>query len=109
MIINLTPHPITVERNGVRITFQPSGLVARVQVYQNPAGEVDGIPVSRTAYGDVTGLPEPQPGVVYIVSSVVAQALAATRQDLVAPDTNNAIRDEQGRIVAVRGFQAFWW
>jgi len=62
--------------------------------------------VSQT-YGEIEGLPDPQPGVVYIVSMVVRQAAQAQgRTDVVSPDTSpqGAIRDEQGRIIAVRGF-----
>jgi len=43
----------------------------------------------------------------YIVSSLVAQALAGKRNDLLAPDTSpqGVVRDEEGRIVGVKRFQ----
>lgn len=61
-----------------------------------------GIAVTRAVYGDITGLPEPQEGVIYIVSALVA--LAARREDVLFPGP--AIRDAEGRIVACRGLSA---
>jgi len=47
-----------------------------------------------------------KPMYVYIVSSLVAQAVKG-RQDVVAPDTSpsGVVRDEQGRIIGVKRFQ----
>jgi hypothetical protein len=42
--------------------------------------------------------------VTYVVSAVVLTALNGARDDVVAPDTAHAIRDDNGRIVAVPGF-----
>jgi len=106
-IINLTPHAVVVRMEDGDRVFEPSGTVARVAVTSTPVGEVDGIPVVAQTYGEIEDLPDPQPGVVYIVSMVVRQAAKeAGRTDVVSPDTSpaGAIRDEQGRIVAVRGF-----
>ena len=111
MIINLTPHPIVVRTDGGDVTIPASGQVARVTSRQELAGhiELDGvkIPVQKTTFGQVEGLPEPQDGTIYIVSGLVMTALAGTRDDVVQPDTSpaGAIRDADGRIVAVRGFQ----
>jgi hypothetical protein len=62
---------------------------------------VDGIsvPVNRTQFGVVTGLPDPQPDTIYIVSAVVAQAVP-DRPDVFIVD--DAVRDEQGRIIGAR-------
>jgi len=69
--VNLTPHAINVvQPNGDVLTIPPSGRIARVKTYSVPAGEVAGIPVVRVEYGDIEGLPEPQPGTVYIVSTM---------------------------------------
>lgn len=90
------------------------------------------IPVVKTVFGDVEGLPLAcencksyhicvdgygnlpftkdftcqQPSIIYIVSSLVAQA-AKDRNDVIAPDTSPAgvVRDEQGRIIGVKRFQ----
>lgn len=101
-IVNLTPHDITIT-NGP--TFPPSGTVARVSVLQVDAGDINGIPVKTQTYGDIVGLPEPQAGMVFIVSALtLAAAKAAGRDDVVAPDTANAVRNDAGHIVSVPGF-----
>lgn len=101
-IINLTPHDIVIT-NGP--TFPPSGTVARVTVQQVDAGNINGIPVKTQAYGNIVGLPEPQKDTIFIVSALVlAAAKAAGRDDVVAPDTSNAVRNDAGHIVSVPGF-----
>ena len=103
-IINLTPHEVVVERkDGSKKTYHPSGEVARVEMEDEQIGEIDGIPVVRGKVKQVTGIPKKQDGVYYIVSLFVLQH--ANRDDLIAPDTNGAIRDEEGKIIAVRGWR----
>ena len=100
--LNLTPHTINIQD----ISIPPSGHVARVATVAKDAGTVDGIPVVRQSYGDVQGLPDPQDGVAFLVSGLVLAAVKAAggRADVYAPDTSpqGAIRDDAGRIVAVR-------
>jgi hypothetical protein len=62
---------------------------------------VDGItvPVNRTQFGAVTGLPEPQPDTIFVVSALVAQAVP-DRPDVFIVD--DAVRDEQGRVIGAR-------
>ena len=109
-LVNLTPHEVVIldSSNNVVLRLPPSGTVARVATREEVVGTLNGIPVVKTTYGDVEGLPAPQPGVVYIVSLLVLQALAGKRSDLVAPNTSptplGAVRDNQGRIVGVRSF-----
>lgn len=106
-IINLTPHAIGLAVGDEVVTIPASGTVARVSVTVSPAGEIETdygrVPLVRLTYGDPVGLPEPEDGVVYVVSKVVADALP-DRHDLVYPDTSpeSAIRNEAGQIVAVR-------
>jgi hypothetical protein len=57
------------------------------------------IPVVTTRFGAVTGLPDPCEGVVYVVSSITAQAVP-DRRDVFVPA--RPVRDEKGRIVACR-------
>jgi hypothetical protein len=64
-----------------------------------------GIPIVRQHFGQIENLPEPTDGVIYITSSLVAQA--AQRVDVVSPDTGPTAIRENGQIVAVRGLQAF--
>ena len=103
-LINLTPHDITVEKkDGARVTYPASGQVARVEVEDIIIGSIDGIPVSKGKVKEVTGIPERQDGVMYIVSLYVLQN--SDREDLISPDTNSAIRDDKGKIIAVRGWR----
>lgn len=131
-IVNLTPHAVVVEAvrprayedgsdGPCRVTLPPSGTVARV--VERPVDgttfraslEVDGSLVQvlgPTAYGPVEGLPpEEFGGPLYLVSALVAAAVAMSwghllhpRGDLLVPDTgpDSAIRNELGQIVAVR-------
>lgn len=99
-MLNLTPHPITlIRQDGSSITIEPSGTVARVASVEEVCGEVNGVPVVCRQFGEVTGLPEP--GTPCLVSSLVLSAVPG-RPGVYAPDTGpTAVRDEQGRIVAV--------
>ena len=100
-LINLTPHAITfVDALGETIrTVEPSGDVARVSTRTETIGSVDGIPVTQTVFGEVENLPNPQDGVIYIVSSLVAQRCAA-REDVFIP--NEPVRDDKGRIIGCK-------
>ena len=103
-LINLTPHDIVVEyKDGTRKVYPSSGQVARVEVEDVIVGNVDGLPVYKGKPKKLVGIPNPQDGVMYIVSLFVLQN--ANRDDLVSPNTNNAIRDDEGKIVAVRGWR----
>lgn len=97
--VNLTPY--VVKMNDGR-EFPPSGQVARVS---NEFGEFDSDGIADVKFGAVAGLPEPEIGVVYIVSAMVAAAVKGIRSDVVSPATGHpsAIR-ENGHIVSVPGF-----
>jgi hypothetical protein len=119
--INLTPHAVNVlALDGSFLTFPPSGDVARVEEFVTSTERLilmdeqehyddQGMPwwpqiikVTKR-YGPVTGLPKPTPGVTYLVSSIVRDALP-DRQDLLTPDTgpNSVIRNDQGQILGVK-------
>ena len=101
-IINCTPHPISITDGP---TFPPSGKVARVSVQQVDAGDIAGIPIKKQTFGDIIDLPSTQNDTVYIVSAIVLVAAKEQgRTDVVAPDTANAVRDDNGHIVSVPGF-----
>ena len=111
MIINATPHAITiVSKKGVEQDSKKqflaetvevvreipsSGILPRVSMTNSPAGEIDGIPIESVVYGEIEGLPDAQEGVYYIVSGLVAAAAAKIgRTDCLAPgalvrDKNN--------------------
>ena len=105
-IVNLTPHALNLMPegpDGPTVTIPPSGQVARCATsrVQVDTVTVDGItvPVNRTELGAVTGLPDPQPDTIFIVSAVVAQAVP-NRPDVFIVD--DAVRDDQGRIIGAR-------
>ena len=107
--VNLTPHPITIRKDGIDTTFQPNGLVARVsEEANNVVGSVYGFPVlGKTRFGDVLDLPSPVEGSIFIVSGMVAANIA--RSDVYSPATgpkDEAIRNEKGHIVAVKYLKA---
>lgn len=96
-IINCTPHAITLN-NGE--SFPISGNVARV----SSTFEANGKGFFKVAYGEVTGLPDEQANTLYIVSSMVANAI--NRRDVIVPATGHpeCIRNDKGQIVSVPGF-----
>lgn len=100
MIINCTPHALTIEGIG---TIQQSGILARCTTIREELPSVNGVRVVSQITGNVTGLPDAIDGTIYIVSGMVLAALNGARLDVFAPDTGpDAIR-ENGQIVAVRG------
>jgi len=102
VVENWTPHAITLKNGWGTTTYEPSGNEARLEKENQIVGDIDMFTVSRQV---VTGhnLPEPQPNKILIVSAMILAAFPE-RQDLVAPDTNNATRDAKGNIVSVPGF-----
>jgi len=109
-LINLNAHAINIQINGQEIILAPSGTIARVSTksVQVNTLTVNGIeiPVFKTVYGEIENLPEPQDGIVYIASTLLAQL--ANRSDVVSPDTfNGVIRNEKGQVAAVTRLQSF--
>ena len=95
---NLTGHPLTLSEGnkGIRL---PSEGRARIDSSINEDGDilVEGlsIPLLRLQERTIIGLPEPEEGVIYVVSGIVATA--AQRQDVVAP--SRVVREEKsGRV-----------
>jgi len=100
-LINLTPHDIVLD-NGVKTKiYSASGEIARVNMKTTINGDVDGFLIYNL---EVQGhnIPEPKDGVMYIVSSVVLGQVS--RSDLLAPNTNDAKRNDKGHIISVPGF-----
>lgn len=98
-MLNLTPHPITVQLpDGSRATFPPSGQLARVTTEEVVVGEMAGVPVISRSFGQVTGLPEE--GTPCIVSALVAGAVPG-RRGVYAPDSGPTAIREGGQVVAV--------
>lgn len=106
MIINLTPHAITLRHApyDYDTVIGPSGSVARVSSVPGSMRTESIIPIyGSPTWGEVIGLPEPAEGVIYIVSALVA-ARVPEREDVVSPGTgpnDGAVRDAAGHILAV--------
>lgn len=100
-ILNLTPHSISFigDDGNIISVIDPSGQLARVSARTVRTGEISGIPTSETEYGEVESLPDPQDGVIYIVSSLVASR-CQDRDDVFIP--NESVRDSQGRIIGCK-------
>ena len=95
--VNLTPHSIVL--NDGR-TFEPSGIIARVQATHSEFKD----DLCSQVFGAVDGLPDQQEDTRYIVSAMILSA--TNRSDVVAPATGHpmTIRNEKGHIVSVPGF-----
>ena len=100
-LVNLTPHAIHFidEQGAVKMTVEPSGVIARCATTTITTGEIAGIPVTTTEYGEVVNLPAPEKGTIYIVSSLVAQH-CKDRGDVFVP--GEQVRDDQGRVIGCR-------
>ena len=106
MIVNLTPHELTIYGHSLATKRIPaSGTVARVSTVQEVEPfTVDGENLVRTTFGEVEGLPAPVAGTWYVVSAMVLSRVT-DRPDVVAPDTGpTAERDASGKILGVRRF-----
>lgn len=110
--VNLTPHTIILcdahRGNDVLAEFKPDPrgpvrldekTVLRASVPL--AGTPFAVPIRRREFAQPCGLPEAEQGVLYIVSSVVADA-APHRKDLVCP--GGFIRDSHGRVAGCSYF-----
>ena len=107
MIINCTPHSISSHHKDGVLEIAPSGIVPRVGVSKEDAGDIrfNGltVPAYRTTMGEVTGLPEPEPGSIFVVSALVANA--AKRMDVMSP--GELIRDEKGQPIGCKGLHFY--
>lgn len=111
-LINVTGRNLDIyDKDGKEIvTTILSEGAATVQVSRTECGKVGDFALHRTEYGEIEGLPEPEDGIVYIVNFFVLNALryhGIQRNDCVSPDTafQSAVRDEQGHVIGIRGFQ----
>lgn len=104
---NLTAYDVTIITSHGPVTIPYSGLVAEpgrvgydVETIQVGRGRIRIVRARR--YGPLE-VPPSEEGTLYIVPRDVYAIYGASRPDLVAPDTGpTAIRDAEGRIVAVR-------
>ncbi|MCE5337201.1 MAG: hypothetical protein LLF90_00725 [Methanomicrobiaceae archaeon] len=107
-LYNLTQHHIRLYRpDGTTLELLPSGKVARVASAPEILGEIEGVPVLYTTYEQALNLPDPQEGVIYITSWLVAEV--TKRADVVCPDTSprSAVRDEHGKLLGVKSLRSY--
>lgn len=110
-VVNLTPKEITILVEGRTMRIPPSGRLAKIYIKrtdENLVGYVMGeIPVFQPKPIEAEGVPEPKPGVVYLVSSLVAQVIR--RKDVLSPDSlpGGMIKDYQGRVMGIHALQ-YW-
>jgi hypothetical protein len=110
MIRNLTPHAITILREGDPLTIpaDPAGP-ARSRPSSGTVTDLVtatelGISVVTTAFGPVEGLPAPQDGVILVVSGLVLDHPdTAHRTDLAAP--GELVRGPDGQPTGCRGLR----
>lgn len=105
-IVNLTPQSIDLynDDGSLLISFPPSAApAARLTEHLGAEYATGGLPFrAASTYSAPTGLPDPKPGVLYIVSTMVAQAV--DREDLLSPGgaTIDVVRDATGRMVGTK-------
>ena len=110
-VVQETPNLYHIEPDAevVQWTIKPSGTVARVdflrseedELVNNECGSIARVPTYSVEEGPITGLPDPEPGVVYITSAMVAQRVC--RPDVMSPGP--AVVNSEGKPVGCRGLQ----
>ncbi|AMM12376.1 hypothetical protein ACIF8Q_07540 [Streptomyces albidoflavus] len=108
-ILNLTPHPIRLYANEredgtddldphLREVYAPEPTPARLATFEVSSGMW---PV-LVEFGHAQNLPPKRDGYQYIVSLVVALALATRRGDLLVP--YREVRNASGTVIGCRSF-----
>ena len=105
-IINLTPHALNIYDSAKELveTVEPSGMVARAETARHLVEKVGHIELYETVFTGARELGEPEPGSVFVVSSIYLQALRArglSSNGVYVP--GEAIRDDAGRVVGCIG------
>lgn len=94
-------------------TIPRSGSLARVEEENEVVGSVNGVPILCKTFGKIVGLPDPQENTYFIVSLIVAQAVAKKFGSSVwegdaregRPDVlvvGESVRDGGGQIIGAR-------
>lgn len=105
--VNRTPHELNVQReDGSFLNIPASGTIARVGQKEKIIDSLEGINITQQYFERyVSGVPEYQgPFTFFIVSRIVASALAEAGRtnDILVPGP--AVRDDNGKIIGCRGF-----
>ena len=110
-IVNLTGNDITIVGNYRQVVamYPRSSKSATIRFEREVIRQINGkIPLVKIPPEMIwiEGVPDPEPGVLYVVSSVIAQHLK--RPDVVSPDTApGGAAKVNGRLIGVRGFQSW--
>lgn len=101
MIINCTPHPVTMcDDNGVIYRTFPRGeIIPRLSVIVGKANSIDGIPTTKSTFSECLNLPQKKKGVFYIVSQMVKNAYP-NRKDFLVP--TEIVRDKNNNIIGCK-------
>jgi len=114
-VVNCTPHPVRIALGPERLieltpAEEPARLLKATPRREALCCEGEAVPVLVAPPPQrVEHLPPPRPSTYYLVSTVVATALAG-RPDLLAPATGpgeGALRDDEGRITGVTQLRRF--
>jgi len=105
VIINKTPHPITVITDSKKIEIPPEHPPIRLKEKVEKVGTLKinaaEVPVIKKELLPEAELPKQKEGVCYIVSLAVAQKFK-DRKDLLV--TGEAVRDKEGKIIGTKSF-----
>lgn len=89
---NLCPHDIEIRLNSRETVVIPmTGEVARIQWETLYWRTINEIPVHTRSIKDVVGMPREKSGVLCVVSNIIQEHLADSRNDLVSPDRMSAL------------------
>jgi hypothetical protein len=113
-LVNLTNHDIVILNEEafmgpgipptIKLSVPPSGALARVgyktRIVETCLVEGRALTITSTEYGSVTGLPPAEPGVYYIVSKLVAEAVRGKRDDVLI--MSGLYRDKDKRVLGCK-------
>jgi hypothetical protein len=109
-LINCTPHNISLydDKGNHVMTIAPTkNALIRIETEEEYVEELvidhQLLYITREHIVSITRLPEEKEGVKYIVSGKVL-SYSTDRDDLISPNTNNPVRDRDGKIIGVKGF-----
>lgn len=113
-IVNLTPHVLNIVCKGTTLSVEPSGKIARLteKVFETlpalvvttgwGAANYHEVPIVVKGMEQIIDLPQPEDGVVYVASALVAkEAVNAGRVDVLCPGT--LVRDDKGVVIGCNG------
>lgn len=101
MILNLTPHEITIVReNGEVIhSIEPEKDAAKLGIKRVLDVPIDGIPISKIVFGAPENLPEAKEGVFLIVPHFIKSAYPLRTDLLVTAET---VKNHKGKTVGCK-------